>query len=494
MKNFILLIAILLMANDSFKAQITSGSVCPDFSVTDVHGNEWNLYDLLNEDKKVIINLFAVWDASSWSYYQSAELQSFDSTYGSLGTEQVQILFIEVEDANQLAQLYGPANANNDHAVATQGDWITDNPFPVIDSTEIGELLELAYFPTVYYVCPDRLIYTIGQYSAAQLENYLFQTACEPAVFAVDPMISFARGESICETGETYLTIGLKNFGTDVLTSATLQLSDGETVYPFPWTGNLATYQSEELLLGPLELGYKRNHELSITTEDENPDNSSLSFEAGVPLSADTLQLELVLDAWPSEISWQILNEEGEVMLESEEYGINYQLIIKNFSLPSSGCYTFKIFDTSGDGLNGSLWGGFDGSCSLKSYNYLDSLAYTIFDYNGSFGFTELSADFEVNNDVALNVGINSTSTKDFSVFPNPANGQINVRYTLEASEIVCLELRDITGRLMTDQNLGNKTQGLQHEIISIEEIPAGIYMLSLKYAIHTHTTRIVKR
>lgn len=494
MKNISTILFLLLLAVTNVNAQLANGSVCPDFTATDVQGNEWNLYELLDQDKKVVINLFAAWDPSSWSYYQSAQLQSLDSTYGSLGTGEVQVLFIEVEDMNSAAQLYGPAVGGSDYSVATQGDWITDNPFPVADSALLGELLEIAYLPTIYYVCPDRLIYNVGQYSAAQLENHLFQASCAPATFEVDPMIGYASSQDICETSETFLTVVLKNFGTTPLTAATLQLSDGESVYPFPWTGNLVTYESEELLLGPLELPYKRNYELTITTEDENPDNGISSLEAGVALSADTLQLELLLDAWPTEISWHITNDEGSVVLEGGNYTINYQYILRNFSLPGNGCYMFKIFDTSGDGLNGSQWGAFDGRCSLKSYNYLDSLAYIILDYDGSYGFSELGAEFEVNNDVALSVRLHDAAMKDFSVFPNPTNGQVNVRYTLPSSEVVHLEMRDVIGKLLMQENLGNKTQGIQQEMISIEELPAGIYMMSLKYGNKVHTTRVVKR
>lgn len=495
MKKLLFTTLALLLATAHINAQLANGSVCPDFTATDVNGNEWNLYDLLDADKKVIINLFTAWDASSWSYYQSEELQSFDSTYGSLGSEEVQIIFIEIEELNSPAQLYGPAMGGTDYSIATQGDWVTDNPFPVVDSAGLGELLEIAYFPTVYYVCPDRLIYTIGQYSSTQLETHLMQAACEPATFATDPMISYAWAMSNCETGETFVTVGLKNFGTEVLTATTLQLSDGESIYPFPWTGNLNTYQSEELTFGPLDLPYKKSYHLVISTLDENTANSDITFDAGVALSADTLELELLLDAWPEEISWQILNHLGDVVLENEEdYLIDYELATENFSLSGDGCYTFKIMDESGDGLNGSQWGAFDGRCSLKSYNYLDSLAYTILDYDGSYGFDVLSAEFEVNNDVALNIRLNNAMMKDFSVFPNPTNGQVNVRYTLESSEVVQLEMRDVMGKLMLQENLGNKTPGVQQQTLSLEAMPSGIYMMSLKYGSNVHTTRVVKR
>ncbi len=494
MKKFLILSLALWLFGVETKAQLAGGTVCPDFTVTDVNGNQWNLYEKLDSDKRIILNLFAAWDASSWSYYQSGELQSLDSTYGSLGTEQVEILFIEVEESNQLAQLLGPANTSNDHAVATQGDWVTDNPFVVADSAAIGELLEIAYFPRVYYICPDRLIYTIGQYDADLLATYIMQPACDPAMYNVDPMISRVHEESLCETGETFLTVELKNFGLTTLTGATLQLTDGQTVYPFPWTGSLDTYQSEELVLGPLELGYKRNFELTVTTEDENPANSDLTLDAGVALSAQTIVFELLHDAWPEEISWHIKNEDGHIVHQSEDYIIDYQLVTDTLTLPTGGCYLFEIFDSSGDGIHGSQWGGFDGRCSLKSFNWQGELVYTIFDYDGSYDFSELSTSFEADNEIALSVETPLRAMTAFNAYPNPTNGLLHVQYTLASSEVVSIELRDITGRLLSQKNLGNQMPGTRQEQVSMEDLPAGIYMMSLKAGNNVQTTRVVKR
>lgn len=494
MKNYILLFAIAVFVTSSLQAQLPNGSVCPNFTAVDVNGNEWELYEILDSDKRVVINLFATWDASSWGYYQSAQMQSLDSLYGSLGTGQIQILFIEVEASNQLAQLYGPANTSNDQSISTQGDWVTDNPFPVIDSADLGSLLDISYFPTIYYVCPDRLVYTIGQYSADQLETHIMQPACDPAMFDVDPMISYVEEQSSCEPGETFLTIGLKNFGLTQLTAATLQLTDGETIYPFPWTGNLSTYESEELQIGPLALGYRNNYELTVATEDENTANSDVVINAGVALSSDTIIFELLLDAWPGEISWRILNENGDIVHENEDNYIQYELVTDSLALPANGCYTFEIFDTSGDGLQGSLWGGFDGRCSLKSFNWQGELVYTIFDYDGSYGFSELSTSFEVNNEVALEVETIESSMTSFNVYPNPTNGLLNVQYTLQSSELVSIEMRDITGRLLSQKNLNNQMPGARQEQVSMEEFPVGIYMMSLKVGNSIHTARVVKR
>jgi serine/threonine protein kinase HipA of HipAB toxin-antitoxin module len=54
MKQPWLLFTALLLATVS-SAQLPDGSIAPDFTATDIDGVEHNLYDLLDEGKKVIL-------------------------------------------------------------------------------------------------------------------------------------------------------------------------------------------------------------------------------------------------------------------------------------------------------------------------------------------------------------------------------------------------------------------------------------------------------
>ena len=54
MKQPLLLFKALLLATVS-SAQLPDGSIAPDFTATDIDGVEHNLYDLLDEGKKVIL-------------------------------------------------------------------------------------------------------------------------------------------------------------------------------------------------------------------------------------------------------------------------------------------------------------------------------------------------------------------------------------------------------------------------------------------------------
>ena len=80
--------------------------------------------------------------------------------------------------------------------------------------------------------------------------------------------------------------------------------------------------------------------------------------------------VHIYLDQYMSETSWDIKDTAGNVLASDGPYynAVNYQSIIVPVCLPP-GDLTFTIYDSYGDGLNGALWGGLDGSYFLKQCN-----------------------------------------------------------------------------------------------------------------------------
>ena len=80
--------------------------------------------------------------------------------------------------------------------------------------------------------------------------------------------------------------------------------------------------------------------------------------------------VHIYLDQYMSETSWDIKDTAGNILASDGPYynAVNYQSIIVPVCLPP-GDLTFTIYDSYGDGLNGALWGGLDGSYFLKQCN-----------------------------------------------------------------------------------------------------------------------------
>tara|TARA_R110002049_G_scaffold109426_3_gene258267 strand:- start:1215 stop:3095 length:1881 start_codon:yes stop_codon:yes gene_type:complete len=81
------------------------------------------------------------------------------------------------------------------------------------------------------------------------------------------------------------------------------------------------------------------------------------------------------LDQYQGETSWDIKDSTGLVVADGNGYWsqLDYAIVTEPRCLPS-GPLTFTIYDSYGDGLNGSLWGGLDGSYYLIQCN--DTLVY----------------------------------------------------------------------------------------------------------------------
>ena len=69
-----MLFAVLTISTTAL-AQLSDGSIAPDFTATDITGVEYNLYDLLDDGNTVILDFSATWCGPCWSYAQSGILE-----------------------------------------------------------------------------------------------------------------------------------------------------------------------------------------------------------------------------------------------------------------------------------------------------------------------------------------------------------------------------------------------------------------------------------
>jgi len=81
------------------------------------------------------------------------------------------------------------------------------------------------------------------------------------------------------------------------------------------------------------------------------------------------------LDQYQSETYWGIYDTSGALLTYGNNYGSqpDYASVVEQRCLPE-GDLIFVIYDSYGDGLNGALWGGLDGSYYLVQCN--DTLIY----------------------------------------------------------------------------------------------------------------------
>jgi hypothetical protein len=235
---------------------------------------------------------------------------------------------------------------------------------------------------------------------------------------------------------------------------------------------------------------------VSVTSaNDGNAANNNLNAAIAMASESTTqVVVEMTTDEYPNEVTWEISDENGNVVASGGPYGNpavtngqNPVDVYETHFLPSTGCYTMTMTDAYGDGMQGSQWGGTDGY--VKAYGIQNGTYMTAFlDYDGSSDYETLAAGANVNETVGVE---EMTSTSSFGVYPNPATTITNVNYTLASEAVVTIEVVNMLGERVVSMNKGTQQAGTYNNQIDFSNLNAGIYMVNFNVDGVVSTTRL---
>jgi hypothetical protein len=202
---------------------------------------------------------------------------------------------------------------------------------------------------------------------------------------------------SLC--GSNYIpNVTISNGGSQTVTTAVISYSlDGGTAQNYNWNGSLAQFQTQVINLPPVQL-LPGNHTFSATVSQVNNGVDELSVNnatntqflvTAINQTSNLLKVTLLTDNYSSETYMEVLSSNGTVVwFQGNEsfagtYGTNntpgptdptsplLDNTTYNWDVPLSlnDCYTFKIYDYYGDGLDGFME---DGSLSLANHNNIN--------------------------------------------------------------------------------------------------------------------------
>jgi hypothetical protein len=278
----LLTVATFTFSSGKMTSQVTTGSLSPDWTLTDINGVSHNLYSYLNAGKTVFIDISATWCGPCWSYHTDGEFESVWVNHGPAGglgvssstTDDCMVFFVEGDDQTTSADLHGTGSN-------TQGDWVTGVKHPIIDPTSstnpttnaFNNIYNLSGFPACIMICPDHSMKEVDQYTASQL--YSAKTSFCPASVSNGSdakMIlstTLNSGLGACDSVTPSFLLG--NNGTTTLTSATITYKvDGVVQKVKFWTGSITSNNNTTVTGVKLGAPTTGSHAISVTVSSPN--------------------------------------------------------------------------------------------------------------------------------------------------------------------------------------------------------------------------------
>ena len=265
--------------------------------------------------------------------------------------------------------------------------------------------------------------------------------------------------------------ISIENLGANEATTLDITYSvNGGPAQVYNWTGDLSTFQEEEVALPAIAFTQQATNTLniSVASDDVNDNNDGATSFDAVLETIGTILLSFDTDTFAHQNSWDFRDSSGNI-IESENYtsADDNQLFTYRFNFDAD-CLEFNMYDSSGNGILGSGDG-----VSLEDGNGL--VIYALNDDIGS-GFS-----IQFNSDGVLGLEDNSLAT--LNLYPNPTSAILHISNVENAT----VEIYNILGQVMT-----NKTNISNQETIDVSGYAAGAYMAKISNAGATITKKFV--
>jgi hypothetical protein len=564
-------------------AQLQDGSIAPNFTVTAYqswlstsgfnNNGTYRLYDYLDSGYTVILDVSATWCGPCWNHHLTGALDDLYINHGPAGqpgvsattTNDVMVIWLDGDaqtaDATMLDGLsqsggasaignwINPLNSPSGSAITfgnpAQTTTVGEVPFPMANpiaatANQISNGYDIAYFPTIYKICPNRVITEVGQLTADGF--YATVGACPPpASESADVTMMYYYANTYICTGSSHTPeVTIQNNGTTNLTAATVTITQGgNTVSTGTYTGNLATYGVATITCTPITNPSSGAMVATVTTTgDALASNGVINTALTVyTAAAAPLVQDFTSTAFPyaeyrvsSETgkNWTYSsgtmkydcysysnNSKGELFIEPvnlsslTDPSLSFDVAYRGYTsaspendklevFVSTNCGTTwtSVYNKQGTTLStgATQQGAFTPATAADWRNEIVSLA--AFTGQAEVFVKYVGTSNYGNNMYIDNINISSATSLSenelvsLNVYPNPASTEVNVSFEAKNADY-SVRLIDLQGRVIANQNLTN-LNGTQVISIPTSTVAKGSYIVSITSNGMTSTKSVV--
>jgi len=332
-------------------AQIKPSTFAKDFTITDLDGNQHNLFEYLDDGKVVLVDIFSTWCPPCWEYVNSGALQKMHKKYGK---NNVVVLLIEGDKMSPDDCIVAGPDCKE---IMTRGNWKEIVNFPIAGDVgpEIAKLYGVQYFPTVLMFFPNRQVQEVGQIPFKDLVEVKNKKK-HYKVKKENNVASLASNLRDLNCGTLNPMFKFQNLGTNNLKSFNIDLyTNGKLIQTKSWVGNAETYEIIDLNLGPISLEHK--NELIIKArlpngeKDRKKKNNLYSKTIWVPtFKQNEIFTFTIRDIGENNsVDIKIIAPDGKSifeLLEQKNQKAGITIDTKDLEMNENGCYTLLIEDT----------------------------------------------------------------------------------------------------------------------------------------------------
>ena len=326
----------------------------PNLIISDLDGTTHNLYDYIDEGKTVILDFFIINCTSCQD--GAPHLDSFWDNYGPNGTDQIQVISIEV------------SNTSDQQVSTIAEEWGIENPVVNLLETPTAYNSFISGYPTYIIICPDKSMTALLDFNYPEtilaweqnINRCVYgENFTDVNIFANDIVHCEEYIQANLDVGNTGTTT-VSELSIDVFIDSTYQSTIIWNHLLAPNTNSNSTpfpiqYSSSEISGEFIEFYVSTDQDIN---QENNRDSHDLSD--GKRTTHSQLTIEIGMDNYPDDLSWSLTNSTGDIIIEGigEDYEAYEEFEIITY-LDLNDCYTFTILDSYGDGLCCNLGNGY---------------------------------------------------------------------------------------------------------------------------------------